>query len=50
MNIHFSFSFWLRIAGRGIHISRGLPILFSERNGFDKSVRILGVKFKWLSA
>lgn len=48
MNAHFSFTFWLRIRGRGIAISNE-PALFSERNGLRKCVRIFGIKFEWLS-
>ena len=39
---------WIRAYGYGISVSN-LPPLFSERNGFRKTVRLFGVKVEWLA-
>lgn len=40
--------FWFRIFGYGLCITTNAPT-FSERNGYEKSVRVFGVKFEVLT-
>lgn len=39
--------FWFRIFGRGLHITNAAPV-FSERYGYTKTIRVFGVKIKYL--
>ena len=42
---------WVRLFGRGIGFRTSLsPPLFSERNGYVKVWRVLGLRFSWLPA
>jgi hypothetical protein len=43
--------FWFRILGRGISGKRmkTYPLLFSERNGYAKTIKIFGWSFKILN-
>jgi hypothetical protein len=43
-----SIGFWIRIFGKGIHVST-LPLNFSERNGYRKFLKIGKWKIKGLS-
>lgn len=39
---------WFRINGKGLSITWDGNMLFSERNGYQKVVKIGKLKFKWL--
>jgi hypothetical protein len=38
---------WFRVYGYGI-VCKSMQPSFSERNGYQKCLRIFGVKFAWL--
>jgi len=37
---YYRWGMYFRVLGRGLSIQRDLPVLFSERNGYRKVVRI----------
>lgn len=44
----FNDGFWFRINGKGLSVSWNRPMLFSERNGFEKAIKIGKLKVKFL--
>lgn len=46
-NDSLGWGFWFRIFGYGLLVTN-LPPLFSERYGYTKSFRVLGVKIEYL--
>lgn len=46
--VKYNDGFWIRVFGYGFSLLHNPPVLFSERYGYRKSIRIVGWRFEWL--
>jgi hypothetical protein len=44
----YRWGFWIRIFGRGVRVERDARLLFSERYGYTRALRIGRWSVRWL--